>query len=78
MFLKDILTLRDDEVPHLYEASPHRFTDVSVDSIKMMNAVSIINTDSVHAFAKTIGHNVDPNRFHTNIRISGFASVHRI
>lgn len=71
LFLKDLLSLPDDEVPHLYEASPHRFTDVSVDSVEMMNAVSIVNTDSVLAFAKTIGHDVDPNRFRANIHISG-------
>jgi len=34
-FLKTYLSLPTDETPHLYEASPHRFTDVSVVSSAM-------------------------------------------
>lgn len=37
----------------------------------MMNAVSIINLDSVDAFAKAIGQDVDPRRFRGNIHLSG-------
>lgn len=70
-FLKNYLQLPSDETPELFEASPHRFTDVSVDSEQMMNAVSIINADSVAAFSKAIGQTVDPNRFRGNILISG-------
>ena len=72
-FLKRYLALPDDETPQLYEASPHRFTDVSVDSTEMMNAVSIINLDSVAEFSKAIGQDVDPARFRGNIHISGLA-----
>ncbi len=72
-FLKAYLSLPDEENPQLYEASPHRFTDVSVDSAEMMNAVSIINVDSVDAFARQIGQAVDPRRFRGNIQISGLA-----
>lgn len=70
-FLKSYLSLPDDETPHLYEASPHRFTDVSVVSTEMMNAVSIINLESVSQFSKAIGQDVDPRRFRGNILISG-------
>ena len=70
-FLKSYLSLPDDETPHLYEASPHRFTDVSVVSTEMMNAVSLINVDSVSTFAKAIGQEIDPSRFRGNIEISG-------
>ena len=73
LFLKNYLSLNDDETPHLFEASPHRFTDVSVDSVEMMNAVSIINTDSVNQFSKDLGQEVDPRRFRGNILISGLA-----
>lgn len=69
-FLQAYLSLPSDEVPHLYEASPHRFTDVSVDSTEMMNAVSIINIESVAAFSKAIGQEVDPRRFRGNIHLS--------
>ena len=70
-FLKSYLSLSEEETPHLVEASPHRFTDVSVISTEMMNAVSIINLDSVSDFSKTIAREVDPQRFRGNIHISG-------
>lgn len=69
-FLKQYLSLTDDETPQLFEASPHRFTDVSVDSEAMMNAVSVINVESVAAFSKAIGHEVDPSRFRGNIHLT--------
>lgn len=72
-FLKAYLQLPADETPHLYEATPHRFTDVSVHSAEMMNAVSLINLDSVKALSKKIGQEVDPNRFRGNIHFSGLA-----
>lgn len=71
LFLKSYLTLPDEETPTLYEASPHRFTDVSVVSKEMMNAVSIINLESVAQFSNDIGHDVDPRRFRGNIHLSG-------
>jgi len=70
-FLKSYLSLPDNETPQLYEASPHRFTDVSVVSTEMMNAVSVINLDSVSEFSRAIGQEVDPRRFRGNIHISG-------
>ncbi len=73
-FLKSYLKLPDDESPQLFEASPHRFTDVSVDSTEMMNAVSLINVDSVVEFSRAIGHTVDPQRFRGNIQVSGLAA----
>jgi len=69
-FIKTFLSLPDDENPQLYEASPHRFTDVSVVSTEMMNAVSIINLDSVAEFSKALGQDVDANRFRGNIHLS--------
>ena len=72
-FLKTYLSLPENESPQLYEASPHRFTDVSVVSTEMMNAVSIINLDSVREFSNTIGQEVDPRRFRGNIHCSGLA-----
>lgn len=73
LFMQNYLSLSEDETPHLFEASPHRFTDVSVDSVEMMNAVSIINTDSVSQFSRDLGREVDPKRFRGNIHISGLA-----
>lgn len=70
-YLKTFLGLPETQTPHLYEGTPHRFTDVSVDSAQMMNAVSIINRDSVDAFSQAIGSPVEPERFRGNILISG-------
>lgn len=70
VFLKSFLALQGEEMPQLFEASPHRFTDVSVVSTKLMNAVSIINLDSVLEFSKKIGQEVDPRRFRGNIHLA--------
>ncbi len=70
-FLKAYLELPDNEMPQLFEASPHRFTDVSVDSEQMMNAVSLINLDSVAQFSADVSHEIDPGRFRGNIHFSG-------
>lgn len=72
-FLQSYLSLPEEETPQLYEASPHRFTDVSVHSSEMMNAVSIINLDSVDALSRAIGQYVDARRFRGNIQLSGLA-----
>ena len=72
-FLKSYLALPQDELPQLFEAYPHRFTDVSVVSTAMMNAVSLINLDSVQAFSKATGLEVDPRRFRGNIHFAGLA-----
>ena len=70
-FVKAYLNLPDNEAPMLYSAQPHRFTDVSVVSSEMMNAVSIINKNSVTAFSQAIGVDVDPGRFRGNLLVSG-------
>lgn len=62
----------EDIQPTLYSALPHRFTDVSVVSAAMMNAVSMINLDSVTAFSAKTGHHISPERFRGNILFSGF------
>lgn len=69
-FLKTYLGLPDAETPQFFEGAPHRFTDVSVVSKEMMNAVSIINLDSVKAFSTAIEEDVDPRRFRGNIHLS--------
>lgn len=70
-FLQSYLALPADQSPQLYEAYPHRFTDVSVVSAEMMNAVSLINLDSVTALSEKIGHPIDPRRFRGNIHVTG-------
>jgi uncharacterized protein YcbX len=70
-FLAKALDLPSEEVPTLFSAGPHRFTDVSVVSPRMMNAISLISRDSVDAFGAKIGHAVDERRFRGNIVFSG-------
>jgi len=72
-FLAESLDIPHDQRPTLQSAGPHRFTDVSVVSPEMMNAVSLINIDSVAHFSKAIGQTVDPARFRGNILFSGFS-----
>ena len=62
-----------DAVPTLVRSDPHRFTDVSVVSADLMNAVSILSAQSVAAFAADIGTPVDPGRFRMNVEVDGWA-----
>lgn len=71
-FFTDYLDLRPEEKPFFAEAQPHRFTDVSVVSETMMNAVSFINLASVRDFAEQVGEPVDPMRFRGNIIVDGW------
>ncbi len=66
------LQLKEEENPFFASSAPHRFTDVSVDSETMMNAVSLINLASVRDFGTRIGETVDPRRFRANILFDGW------
>lgn len=68
-FLRSALQL--GETPSLVRSDPHRFTDVSVVSSELMNAVSILSRDSVAAFSKDIGKPIDARRFRMNIEVEG-------
>ncbi|MEM6460566.1 MAG: MOSC domain-containing protein [Pseudomonadota bacterium] len=74
-FLSGLLGLPAQEQPQFVEGSPHRFTDVSVVSETMMNAVSLINLDSVEDLADRIGEPVDPMRFRANIYFRGWPAM---
>ncbi|MEM9104075.1 MAG: MOSC domain-containing protein [Pseudomonadota bacterium] len=71
-YLSDLLDLAEEEQPQFVSGSPHRFTDVSVVSETMMNAISLINLDSVEDLAVRIGEPVDPLRFRANIYFRGW------
>lgn len=70
-FLFEWLELNDPEPPQFVSAAPHRFTDVSVYSEQMMQAVSVLNLASVRDLEQRIGTPVDPARFRANIEIDG-------
>ncbi len=59
--------------PRLVEQPGHRFTDVSVVSPEMMEAVSLINLASVRAVEAALGQPVDPRRFRGNLLVDGLA-----
>jgi len=71
LFLHTTLSLSDKEPPVFVSSSPHRFTDVSVDSVEMMNAISVLNLASVRELEKMIDAEIDPARFRANIEIDG-------
>lgn len=57
--------------PRLVAAQGHRFTDVSVRSPEMMEAVSIVNLASVRELEAKLGRIVDPIRFRANFLVDG-------
>lgn len=57
--------------PRLVQAAGHRFTDVSVASPEMMEAVSLINLASVRSLEAKLGTRVDPRRFRANLVVDG-------
>lgn len=70
-FLHETLGLTDPEPPVFVSATPHRFTDVSVVSPQMMNAISVLNLASVRDMEERIGARIDPARFRANVVIDG-------
>lgn len=59
--------------PRIVSAPGHRFTDVSVHSPELMQAVSILNMASVRDLETRIGKTLDPRRFRANILIEGMS-----
>lgn len=72
-FLTDLLSLGSLQQPSFVYAHPHRFTDVSVVSPEMMNAISLINLDSVKELERKIRQSIDPRRFRANVYFDGWA-----
>lgn len=66
-----VLDLPDGRGPLLAHDPPHRFTDVSVVSEKLMNAVSVINLESVRDLERRSGREIDPRRFRANVYVDG-------
>lgn len=71
-FLAGFLELQPDQQPVFAQGQDNRFTDVSVVSREMMNAVSLINLDSVRDFSLRTGREVDPRRFRANLYFDGW------
>ncbi|MEU6643078.1 MOSC domain-containing protein [Saccharomonospora sp. NPDC046836] len=60
-----------EDPPVLARVEGRRFTDVSVVSDAMMNAISLVNLASVRDLAQRIGRHVDPLRFRANVYVDG-------
>lgn len=71
-FVAAHLRLGEEDRPRLAVGGPHRFTDVSVVSPAMMNAVSLISLSTVRALGQRVGAELDPMRFRGNITFDGF------
>lgn len=71
-FLARHLSLADAARPQFADAGENRFTDISVDSEAMMNAVSLISLSTVRALGQRLGVTLDPMRFRGNITFDGF------
>lgn len=70
-FFATMFDLPETARPLFASAEPHRFTDVSVTSARMMNAVSVVNVESVADLSRRLGKEVDPLRFRANLYIAG-------
>ncbi len=70
-WLAAYLALEDPAPPQFVSSAPHRFTDVSVVSPQMMNAVSLLNHASVRDLGDRLGTSIDPARFRANIEFDG-------
>lgn len=71
-FFARMFDLPADKMPRFVHAAPHRFTDVSVVSTDLMNAVSLINLDSIAALEAKTGASIAPERFRGNIIFRGW------
>ncbi|WP_299212048.1 MOSC domain-containing protein [uncultured Tateyamaria sp.] len=69
--LHEALELSDPHPPTFVSSAPHRFTDVSVVSPQMMNAISVLNLNSVRDMEERIGAKIHPDRFRANVVIDG-------
>jgi uncharacterized protein YcbX len=57
--------------PRIVKGNHHRFTDISVHSPLLMEAISVINLATVRAFEEKLGKPVDPRRFRGNLLVDG-------
>lgn len=73
-YLSSEIDLKDPELPKFVSSAPHRFTDVSVVSTQMMNAISVLNLTSVKKLGELLNAEIHPARFRANIEIDGLPS----
>ncbi len=70
-FFATMFDLGAGEEPTVAVGGRNRFTDISVHSKQMMNAISLMNLNSVRDFGARIDAQVDPLRFRANLYVDG-------
>lgn len=70
-FIAQHINARLEGPPAFVSGEGFRFTDVSVLSHGMMNAVSLINLATVREVGAALGADIDPMRFRANIYMDG-------
>ena len=73
-FIARHINARLEGPPAFISGEGFRFTDVSVLSHGMMNAVSLINLATVREVGAALGKDIDPMRFRANIYMDGGAA----
>ncbi len=69
--LAEHLTLTGATQPTFVSATPHRFTDASVVSLQMVDAISILNLNNRRNLEQRLGVRTNPARFRVNLEIAG-------
>jgi uncharacterized protein YcbX len=69
--LHDFVGIELGGQPRIVKGNDHRFTDISVHSPLLMEAISVINLATVRALEETLGKPVDPRRFRGNLLVDG-------
>lgn len=77
-FFSRVLDRAAAHAPVLARGGGRRFTDVSVVSDAMMNAISMINLASVRDLEQRIGMAIDPRRFRANLYVDGLPPFYEL
>ncbi|SEG66712.1 hypothetical protein SAMN04488144_13628 [Methylobacterium sp. 190mf] len=70
-FFSHMFDLDAGKEPTIAVGGDNRFTDISVHSKLMMNAISLMNLNSVREFGARIDAQIDPMRFRANLYFDG-------
>lgn len=73
-FFANMFDLAAGKEPMIAVGGSNRFTDISVHSKLMMNAISLINVNSVRELGVRVDAQIDPMRFRANLYFNGLAA----
>ncbi len=78
LFFAGMFDLHGERQPAVAVGGDNRFTDISVHSEAMMNAISIINLNSIRDLETRTGAKIDPLRFRANMYIDGLPAYQEL